>query len=252
MALVTLVRQNRPDVAVIVNAPRFVRDVTGTVVLHQDDPVGNLEIVAASADDEKHADKQHTLEPVLRASDRDELLHWLRRRPLMHYCKRLGYALIHAGLPPQWSLKQALARAHELEQALQGDGFHDYCMAMYGNRPARWSRELRGMERLRFITNCFTRLRYCEPDGTLVLKEKGAPGSQRAHALPWFTLPDRATRDTPILFGHWSTLGYHHADNCWALDSGCLWGGRLTALRLRRQKPPILYQVDCQGARRPG
>jgi bis(5'-nucleosyl)-tetraphosphatase (symmetrical) len=193
--------------------------------------------------------RDDTLEDVLRADDADELIDWLRRRPLMHHDGQLGFAMLHAGLPPQWDLHTALALAGEVETVLRGDGFHDFCMAMYGNEPRRWSDDLRGMERLRFITNCFSRLRFCTPEGELDLRHTGPPGTQQSGQLPWFSIPQRATRDTRIVFGHWSTLGYCAADNVWALDSGCLWGGRLTALRLAENPRPL--QISCPGARQP-
>lgn len=211
----------------------------------------DLHLLALSQGNVKSKDKDHTLEPILRAKDRDELLEWLRYRPLVHHSAKLGFTLIHAGLPPQWNIQSALRLAGEVESALRGDTFRQFCLKMYGNRPLYWSEDLQGMDRLRFITNCFTRLRYCDAQGRLALKEKGAPGSQRSGFLPWFEVPGRASSNDRILFGHWSTLGYWQGSNCWALDSGCLWGGQLTALQLRSKKPPVLYQVDCPGAKSP-
>lgn len=210
----------------------------------------DLHLLALSEGQLKHKGRDHTLDPILNANDRDELLQWLRYRPLMHNSKKYGFSLIHAGLPPQWNLKTAGKLAREVEQTLQGDGFHDFCCQMYGNEPSRWSDGLTGMERLRFITNCFTRLRYCDDQGNLALKEKGRPGSQRQPYIPWFQVPKRASRHDPILFGHWSTLGYHQSDNVWALDSGCLWGGRMTAVKVSAKNPPAPIQIDCPGARK--
>jgi bis(5'-nucleosyl)-tetraphosphatase (symmetrical) len=169
----------------------------------------------------------------------------------MHHCADKGYSLIHAGLPPQWDLATALRCAAEMETVLQGDGLAAFCLQMYGNEPACWSEELQGIARQRFIINCFTRLRFCDSQGNLALKEKRAPGNQAAGYHPWFTLPGRATRDQRILFGHWSTLGYHHSHNSWCLDSGCLWGGKLTALQIRQDKPPKPMQVSCSGYKKP-
>jgi len=196
------------------------------------------------AKDPKRA-KKDTLAPILQASDRDELLHWLRHRPLMHFDAHKNFALIHAGLPPQWDLCDALSCAREVETVLQGPDYPDYLDAMYGNEPTRWSDTLSGMERLRFITNCFTRLRYCGADGTLALKEKAAPGPQTSGYLPWFAVPNRATGSIRIIFGHWSTLGYAAEHNTWALDTGCVWKGRLTAIRVRREKPSGPVSVPC-------
>ena len=212
----------------------------------------DLHLLALAEGNPKHRDRDHTLDPILNAPDREELLDWLRRRPLLHHSRKRRFTLIHAGLPPQWDIPTAQARAREVERVLQGAGFHDFCQQMYGNEPDLWSEQLTGMARLRFITNCFTRLRYCDLGGRLALKEKGPPGSQPPGILPWYAIPGRASRNARILFGHWSTLGYLHTDNVWSLDSGCIWGGRLTAVSVRKRKPPRLFQVDCPGVRKPG
>ena len=193
-----------------------------------------------------------TLDEVLAAPDRDELLHWLRQLPLMHHDRALGYTLVHAGLPPQWDLTLAQAAAHELEAVLRGDDHPEFFRQMYGNEPRRWSPELKGMERLRFMVNCFTRMRYCSPEGDLDLKAKGAPGSQPQGFLPWFEIPGRLSRELHILFGHWSTVGDIQGQNVHALDTGCVWGGRLTALRLDGDDSGSWYCVDCPGAQGPG
>ncbi len=211
----------------------------------------DLHLLAISEGNFKHKSKDHTLDPILEASDRDELLHWLRHQPLMHHSERRGFSLVHAGLPPQWDIPTALQCAKELESTLRGDGFHDYCQQMYGNEPHRWSNSLSGMERLRFITNCFTRLRYCDVRGSLALKEKGPPGAQNGSLVPWFEFKGRASRKDRILFGHWSTLGYRHEANVWALDTGCLWGGKLTALRIPKHGSPKPLQIKCPQNRRP-
>jgi bis(5'-nucleosyl)-tetraphosphatase (symmetrical) len=195
--------------------------------------------------------EDESLEGTLTAPDREEILEWLRHRPLMHRDQHLGYSLLHAGLPPQWDLPAALAHAAEVERMLRGPHYGAFLGAMYGNSPMRWSDDLRGMERLRFITNCFTRLRYCDAEGNLGLAEKGAPGSQSPDYLPWFEVPGRASAGERIIFGHWSTLGYLHTGNVWALDSGCLWGGALTALPLRRKGPARAIQLPCSGALEP-
>ncbi len=196
--------------------------------------------------------KSDTLDAVLSAPDRDELLHWLRHRPLLHHDPVLGYTLLHAGLPPQWDLIQALACARELEVVLRGPTHVEFFRAMYGDEPKRWSPGLSGMERLRFIVNCFTRLRYCNAQGELDLKSKGAPGKQPAGLLPWFEVPGRASRELHILFGHWSTLGDVEGERIYALDTGCVWGGRLTAMRLDGDDSGSWYGVDCPVAQPPG
>lgn len=191
------------------------------------------------------------LDDVLRADDRDELVDWLRHRPFLHRDTEAGYTMIHAGLPPEWDVATAQSCAGEVEAVIRGDGFRDYAHAMYGNKPDRWSPDLRGMDRLRFITNCFTRLRYCAPDGKVNLKPKGAPGTQPAPFVPWFDVPGRRSAGERILSGHWSTLGYLARNNVWSLDSGCLWGGKLTALRIDLDAPQP-FHLPCPQLKRPG
>ena len=210
----------------------------------------DLHLLALAAGNHQRG-RNHTVDDVLTAPDRDELLHWLRHRPLLHYSDHKRFAMIHAGLPPQWDLTQARACAAELEVELRGPGHVDFLQAMYGDEPDLWSDDLRGVDRLRFITNCFTRLRYCTADGRLLLRETSLPGSQPEHALPWFKVPSRASRETRIVFGHWSTLGYTAEHNVWALDTGCVWGGSLTAVRIRRRQPIKVYDLDCPGYQTP-
>ncbi|KRT53764.1 symmetrical bis(5'-nucleosyl)-tetraphosphatase [endosymbiont of Ridgeia piscesae] len=228
---------------------RFVKSLGRSAVT----VLGNhdLHLLALSQGNKRHY-KHGSLEPILLAKDREELLHWLRHQRVMYHNKKRGYSIIHAGLPPQWDIPTAMQRARELEAALQGPRFHEFCHAMYGNEPDRWSDDLRGLDRLRFIANCFTRLRFCTPDGQLALREKGAPGSADPSLLPWFKVPGRASRNDQIIFGHWSTLGYQHTDNTWCVDSGCLWGGTLTALRPHKKKPPTVQQSDCTPSLTPG
>ncbi len=211
----------------------------------------DLHLLAMSQGNLRHANKSHTLDAILEAPDRDELLHWLRQQPLMHHCEKRQFSLIHAGLPPQWSIKAARKHAKEVEEVIKSDSFYEYCQQMYGNEPRRWSSKLEGMDRLRFITNCFTRLRYCDAKGNLNLKDSGPPGTQSSPYQPWFSLPDRKSKDDRIIFGHWSALGYGQHDNAWSIDSGCLWGGQLTALKIRKKKPPKPFQVNCAGYRKP-
>mgnify|MGYP001812956626 FL=1 len=191
-----------------------------------------------------------SLAAVMKAPDSDELLDWLRGRPLLHYDADLDFMMLHAGLPPQWDFPTAIACAREVEDVLRGDEHRDYFMHMYGNKPNRWDPGLRGMARWRFITNCLTRLRFCGEDGRLALKEKGPPGSQARGRVPWFEHPQRASRNQRIVFGHWSTLGYCAAHNVWGLDTGCLWGGALTLLRLDHI-PPQPFSMSCTGSQDP-
>ena len=191
------------------------------------------------------------LDDVLHAPDGPELIEWLRRRPFLHSDPELRFTMVHAGLPPQWDLATAAALARELESVVAGDGLREFAHEMYGNKPERWSDGHTGLDRLRFITNCFTRLRFCAPDGTLNLKPKGPPGSQPKGFLPWFEVPKRRSAGERILFGHWSMLGYVARNNVWALDTGCLWGGRLTALRIDVD-PPQPFHLQCPQLKRAG
>jgi bis(5'-nucleosyl)-tetraphosphatase (symmetrical) len=177
--------------------------------------------------------RQHdTLDTILEAPDRDDLLRWLRTRPLLHHDPGLGYTMIHAGLLPAWDLTEAQRLAREAEAALQADDRGECFMHLYGDLPDRWSEGLQGYDRLRVIINAFTRLRYCDLDGAMDLRFKGAPGTQPTDLLPWFRIPWRRSRDLRIVFGHWSTLGRWQGEAVVCLDSGCVWGGALTALQL--------------------
>ncbi len=204
----------------------------------------DLHLLAVSQGNLKHY-KDALLEDVLLAPDREEILDWLRHCPLLHYDEKKRFALVHAGLPPQWDLETALAHSREVETALQGPLFPKLMAGIYGNLPDRWSDKLRGMNRLRYIINCFTRMRYCRTDGRLALREKGKPGSQAAGLYPWFEAPQRANADVRIICGHWSTLGFVNRHNVWSLDTGCLWGGSLTAVRVHKKKPPLPTQLPC-------
>ena len=211
----------------------------------------DLHLLAVAADTSRLR-KSDTLDQVLAVPDREELLHWLRHRPLLHHDPALGYTLVHAGLPPQWDLELAQACAGELEAVLQGAGYRDFLQHMYGDEPSRWDPALSGTARLRFIVNCFTRLRFVGPAGELELKTKGSPGSQPHGYLPWYQVPGRKTEAERILFGHWSTVGeIQAAHNAVGLDTGCVWGGQLTAMKLG-DETGRWHCVDCVGAQAPG
>lgn len=224
---------------------RFIRGLGNRAIV----VLGNhdLHLLALAAGCARSGQDGGSLTEILMAPDRDELLDWLRHRPLMHHAPRKGFAMIHAGLPPQWDLAQALGCAREVEAMLRGPDHRAGLAAMYGEEPRRWFDELAGFDRLRFCINCFTRLRYCAADGTLALSEKGPVGTQHSALWPWFQVPGRRTRHDRILCGHWSTLGYRAGDNVWSLDTGCLWGGHLTAVRVRRKCPIVPVHLDCPG-----
>ncbi len=208
----------------------------------------DLHLLAVAAGAAKLRPKDSFMD-VLEAPDRDTLLVWLRRQALLHHDAELGYTLVHAGLPPQWDLATAQVCAAEVEHVLRGADALPFFQQMYGAQPARWRDDLRGWERLRFITNSFTRLRYCEADGSLAFTCKGAPGTQAARQVPWFEVADRRSADLNILFGHWSTLGRYEGRGVTCLDTGCVWGAALTALRLDDRR---WFSVSCEGACEPG
>jgi bis(5'-nucleosyl)-tetraphosphatase (symmetrical) len=217
---------------------RYVRELGDSAVC----VLGNhdLHLLAIAGGNPKHKDTR-SLDAILTAPDRDDLLHWLRHRPLLHRDERVGFTMVHAGLPPQWDINTAVSCAREVEAVLRGPEHKSYFLQMYGNKPALWDPTLSQMERWRFTTNCLTRLRYCTAEGHLCLKEKGPPGSQASGRLPWFEHPHRRSRSERIVFGHWSTLGYQVSANAWGIDSGCLWGGALTLLRLDCAEPEAFH-----------
>lgn len=195
--------------------------------------------------------RSDTLEAIFSAEDTTELLEWLRYRPLMHHDPISGFSMLHAGLPPQWDLHESLKYAAEVEGVLRGEQFDSFLNHMYGNKPKIWSEDLQGWDRQRYIVNCFCRLRYFKKDGELEFKEKRAPGYQSENLLPWFSLPHRLTRNNPLVFGHWSTLGLYQNYGVHGIDSGCLWGGALTALKIGDSGETSVISVKCQGEIRP-
>lgn len=181
--------------------------------------------------------RSDTLDKILAAPDREELLSWLIRQPLIHH--EHGHTLVHAGIPPQWSIKKALKLAREVEDVLQSPKCVDFFKQMYGNLPDVWSEDLTGMPRLRVITNYLTRMRYCTADGVLDLESKGSspgPGSPnlgKQKVSAWFSHPNRKTADDRILFGHWASIeGHTDSPNAIGLDTGCVWGGALSLYEL--------------------
>ncbi len=188
-----------------------------------------------------------TLQGLLQAPDRDTLLGWLRQQAMA--LQAHGVLMVHAGVLPQWSASDTLARAAELEGVLRGPDWLDFLRQMYGNEPARWDDGLQGLPRLRVIVNALTRLRFCAADGTMEFDTKeGADGAPPGF-MPWFDVPGRRTAGDVVAFGHWSTLGWLDRPDVIALDSGCVWGGKLSAMRLSDR---LLLQVDCAQHQRPG
>ena len=176
-----------------------------------------------------------TLDEILNTTDREILLDWLRYLPLMHVDSDLQLSMVHAAIHPHWSISQAQSLAAEVEAVLQSDQHINFYQNMYGDEPAIWSDNLQGWPRLRHITNVFTRLRFCHHDGSLALSYKCEPGAQPENLQPWFSIENRDSKDDLIIFGHWSTLILAkdiQYKNVYPLDTGCLWGGHLTAMRI--------------------
>jgi bis(5'-nucleosyl)-tetraphosphatase (symmetrical) len=190
-----------------------------------------------------------TLDDVLAAPDCEALLHWLRHQRMA--CHEHGWLMVHAGVVPQWDLATTLALATEVEALLQGDGLIAFLRVMYGNETLRWDSALAATARLRFIINVLTRVRFVTADGTLDLSTKESAASAPDGLYPWFDAPGRRTAGTPIAFGHWSTLGLVERDDLLALDTGCVWGGKLTAVRIDGGEREVI-QVTCERQQEPG
>ncbi|MDO8412830.1 MAG: symmetrical bis(5'-nucleosyl)-tetraphosphatase [Gallionellaceae bacterium] len=184
--------------------------------------------------------RSDTLQTILDAPDREELLAWLRAQRVLYVEEE--FILVHAGLSPDWTVTQAQQLAHEVEAALRGNDYHVFLSRMYGNHPDHWSNELSGYARLRVITNVLTRMRICTEQGAMEFKFKGEVQEVPAGYMPWFEVPGRASLDATIIFGHWSALGLKITPQLIALDTGCLWGGPLSAIRLEDRE---LFQVQC-------
>jgi len=204
----------------------------------------DLHLLAAHAGI-KEISSTSSLYPLLQANDADELIEWLRKQPILMYNPSLQFAMVHAGLAPQWNIDDALKYAKEIETILCSKNYTDFLQNMYGDKPDHWDESLKGWERLRTITNFMTRVRYCTDKGVMSFSDKGPPGTQSAHMKPWFETTARKSQDATIVFGHWSTLGYVHDHNIIATDTGCLWGGLLTAIKIGRENLTI-YQLNCE------
>lgn len=184
-----------------------------------------------------------TLEEVVTAKDGEELGHWLRKQSILVHDEELNVVMCHAGIAPAWDLAKAKACARELERVLAAENFRDFLTEMYGNQPNFWSDELTGIPRLRAITNYFTRMRFCDKEGHLVLEYKGSLADAPAHLIPWYAVADRKPIPADLVFGHWAALeGLSPAPSIHAIDTGCLWGGRLTALCLQDK---VRSTVSC-------
>jgi bis(5'-nucleosyl)-tetraphosphatase (symmetrical) len=225
---------------------RFVRDLGARAVT----VLGNHDLhLLAHAYGFAKGREDDTLEEVLAAPDRDELLDWLRGRPMIHF--ESGYVLVHAGLLPQWDCAKAQSLAREVEAELRGPRHREFLAQLYGSKPDRWRENLEGIDRLRLIVNAMTRMRFCTPEGVMEFHTKGETASAPPGYLPWFDVPGRKSAGDTVICGHWSALGLLLRPNLLALDSGCVWGGRLSAIRLEDRR---LSQVPCAtnvGAARP-
>lgn len=184
--------------------------------------------------------KNDTFHDVLTAPDADQIIDWLRHRQLAHF--ELGHLMVHAGVLPKWTVKKVLSLANEVQTALRSDQWAKLLQKMYGNEPTHWKNGHTGSKRLRVIINALTRLRMCNAQGHMALSVKSSPKDQIGKLIPWFDMPDRQTRDVTVVFGHWSTLGLLNRPDAICLDTGCIWGGHLTAMRLQDRR---LVQVAC-------
>jgi bis(5'-nucleosyl)-tetraphosphatase (symmetrical) len=228
---------------------RYVRALAENAVV----VLGNhdLHLLALACGSEHRLREGDTLEDVLAAPDRSALLEWLLSRPLAYRDERSGDLMVHAGVLPTWSAAQAVALAGEVTLALQRDPAAFFAQ-MYGNKPDRWQDSLEGAERWRVTVNALTRLRFCTASGRMNLTLKGTPGDAHAPWTPWYAVPRRASRDTRIVFGHWSTLGFMRAHGVLALDTGCVWGGALSAFELDGDPQAEPVSVPCRGYQDPG
>jgi len=194
--------------------------------------------------------RNDTMDKVLLAADRGQMIEWLRHQRMA--IRAHGLLMVHGGVLPQWDVMQTLLLAAEVETVLRGPELVDFLSEMYGNDPAQWDDSLKGAARLRVIVNALTRLRFCTPEGVMDLKASGGLGDAPPGYLPWFDVPGRKTAGATIAFGHWSTLGFLQRADIISLDTGCVWGGCLSALRLQPQGRHELIQVKCEQSQAPG
>lgn len=220
---------------------RFVRalgDAAITVLGNHD-----LHLIAVANGIGDPAERKGSLSKLLRADDCDELIDWLRARPLAHFSEPLNTLMVHAGVHPRWTVKKTLARASEVETVLRSREYRNFLPRLYGDSPSRWSGRLTGNKRLRFIVNCLTRIRMIDSDGKLDYAHKGPPVHAAEGLIPWFDAPDPRWRGTRIVFGHWSALGLVVKPDVIGVDTGCVWNRELTAVRLNGRSK--IVQTDC-------
>lgn len=218
--------------------------------------LGNHDLhLLAAAHGVRKLHKSDTVQAVLEAPDRNALLDWLRHQR-MAMLETVGggtLLMVHAGVLPGWTAAQTMHLAGEVEAVLRGPDLPAFLHQMYGNAPAAWSDELRGAPRLRVIVNALTRLRFCSADGRMEFEAKEGAGAAPAGYMPWYEVPGRRTADVQVAFGHWSTLGWMEAAGVWSLDTGCVWGGSLSALKIGATLTEReLVQVPCPQAQQPG
>ena len=208
--------------------------------------LGNHDLhLLAVASGIKPARSTDTLKEILRAPDRDELMHWLRHLPMVHADRELRTLMVHAGVYPGWKAKQLFGYAREVEAVLRSNDYKDFLAEMYGRRPIRWKSKLKGHDRTRFLVNTMTRMRYVTRVGSLNFSDKGPPGSQPSRLVPWYLHPELRCKKWRIVFGHWSALGFMRSGRVIGLDSGCVWGGALSAVRLDSENQRNHWQVGC-------
>ncbi len=206
--------------------------------------LGNHDLhLLAIANGIKRPHPNDSINDILSAPDREEILEWLRQQPLLHYDAKRNYILVHAGLPPQWNIQKALALANEVQTVLQGPEYQEFLYQMYGDQPDCWDDNISGWPRMRLITNYLTRMRMCDAKGTLELSHHQGIENPPQGFSPWFVHRHRKTRDHQILFGHWAALeGESNVDHVFALDTGCVWGRKLTMMRLDDHQ---IFSCDC-------
>ncbi|MBK6470314.1 MAG: symmetrical bis(5'-nucleosyl)-tetraphosphatase [Betaproteobacteria bacterium] len=212
--------------------------------------LGNHDLhLLAAAHGVRPLHKSDTIDDILNAPDRAAWIAWVRAQPLAHL--EAGWLCVHAGVVPQWGVAQTLALAAEVQALLRGPDLAAFLRVMYGNQPDQWRDELEGDDRHRFVINALTRMRFCTADGRLDFKTKDGAGAAPAGYHPWFDAPRRKTAGQPMAFGHWSTLGLMNRPDLLGIDTGCVWGGALTAVRVDGGRREVV-QVPCEQAQEPG